>query len=90
MSKNNSTVHHYVPQWYQHLFIPQSTQDKRYHRLDNRPKLDGKTKESVRRPAFELHELRALLKLLGPYIESGRTRDVRDVVKSCETTLRCW
>lgn len=28
----------------------------------NRPKLDGKTKESVRRPAFELHELRALLK----------------------------
>jgi hypothetical protein len=57
---------------------------------DNRPKLDGKTKESVRRPAFELHELRALLKLLGPYIESGRTRDVRDVVKSCETTLRCW
>ena len=28
----------------------------------NRPKLDGKIKESVRRPAFELHELRALLK----------------------------
>ena len=44
----------------------------------NRPKLDGKTKESVRRPAFELHELRALLKQLGPYIESGRTRDVRE------------
>jgi integrase len=44
----------------------------------NRPKLDGKTKESQRRPAFELHELRALLKLLGPYIESGRTRDVRE------------
>jgi integrase len=44
----------------------------------NRPKLDGKTKESVRRPAFELHELRALLKLLGPYIESGRTKDVRE------------
>lgn len=44
----------------------------------NRPKLDGKTKESVRRPAFELHELRALLKLLGPYIEAGRTADVRE------------
>ena len=44
----------------------------------NRPKLDGKTKESVRRPAFELHELRALLKLLSPYIESGRTKDVRE------------
>lgn len=38
MSKNNSTVHHYVPQWYQHLFIPQSTKDKRYHRLDIYPK----------------------------------------------------
>ena len=44
----------------------------------NRPKLDGKTKESVRRPAFELHELRALLKQLGPYIEAGRTKDVRE------------
>ena len=44
----------------------------------NRPKLDGKTKVGERRPAFELHELRALLKLLGPYIESGRTKDVRE------------
>jgi len=44
----------------------------------NRPKLDGKTKESQRRPAFELHELRALLKQLGPYIESSRTADVRE------------
>lgn len=44
----------------------------------NRPKLDGKTKESVRRPAFELHELRALLKQLGPYIDAGRTKDVRE------------
>jgi integrase len=44
----------------------------------NRPKLDGKTKESQRRPAFELHELRALLKLLGPYIDAGRTKDVRE------------
>ena len=44
----------------------------------NRPKLDGKTKVGERRPAFELHELKALLKNLGPYIESSRTRDVRE------------
>lgn len=44
----------------------------------NRPKLDGKTKEGQRRPAFELHELRALLKNLGSYIESSRTKDVRE------------
>ncbi len=44
----------------------------------NRPKLDGKTKDSQRRPAFELHEVRALLKNLGPYIESSKTRDVRE------------
>ncbi|MBU3566376.1 hypothetical protein [Polynucleobacter sp. MWH-HuK1] len=44
----------------------------------NRPKLDGKTKESVRRPAFELHEIRALLKNLGPYIQSARTKDARE------------
>jgi integrase len=44
----------------------------------NRPKLDGKTKDSVRRPAFELHEIRALLKNLGPYIESARTKDARE------------
>ena len=44
----------------------------------NRPKLDGKTKDTQRRPAFELHEVRALLKNLGPYIESSRTKDVRE------------
>ncbi len=44
----------------------------------NRPKLDGKTKDSVRRPAFELHEIRALLKNLGPYIDSARTKDARE------------
>lgn len=44
----------------------------------NRPKLDGKTKESQRRPAFELHEVRALLKNLTPYIEAGKTRDIRE------------
>jgi integrase len=44
----------------------------------NRPKLDGKTKDSQRRPAFELHEVKALLKNLGPYIESSRTKDVRE------------
>jgi integrase len=44
----------------------------------NRPKLDGKTKDSQRRPAFELHEVRALLKNLGPYIESSKARDVRE------------
>ena len=32
----------------------------------------------MRRPAFELHELRALLKLLSPCIESSRTKDVSE------------
>ena len=32
----------------------------------------------MRSPAFELHELRALLKQLGPYIEAGRTKDARE------------
>lgn len=44
----------------------------------NRPKLDGKTKESQRRPAFELHEVRALLKNLTPYVEAGKTKDIRE------------
>ena len=44
----------------------------------NRPKLDGKTKVGESRPAFELHELKALLKNLEPYIAFSRTRDVRE------------
>ena len=58
MSKNNSTVHHYVPQWYQHLFIPQSTQDKRYHRLDLNPE-----KIWIDKKRFFTHNS---IKLLGP------------------------
>ena len=37
-----------------------------------------RSKDSVRRPAFELHEIRALLKNLGPYIQSARTKDARE------------
>ena len=37
MSNNQTSVNHYVPQWYQQLFIPKSAQDKRYHYLDLHP-----------------------------------------------------
>jgi len=37
MSNNKTTVNHYVPQWYQHLFIPETAKDKRYHYLDLYP-----------------------------------------------------
>ncbi len=38
MSNNKTTVNHYVPQWYQNLFIPESSKDKKYHYLDLHPK----------------------------------------------------
>ena len=40
----------------------------------NRPKLDAKGKQSDRRPAFELEELRAVLNNLAGWVERARTK----------------
>lgn len=44
----------------------------------NRIKIDSKGKASDRRPAFELHEIQALLKNLDEWIESARTDDSKE------------
>lgn len=37
MPDSPSSVHHYVPQWYQDLFIPAARKERRYYYLDLRP-----------------------------------------------------